>query len=143
MVMKELEEVLMEQITNMEVNELPECIPEMQEIYLDRTEKDNSKWLELITEALKTSKRFEIHCWNEETNWIEFALQYGTLKESTWKYGKIIEGEVTPEFVTMILDMPKPTDIEIYNKMTLFFNIFLDDYDFQSSHYGTEIIKEK
>lgn len=142
--MKELEKVLMEQIANMEVNELPECIPEMQEIYLDRTEKDNSKWLELITDALKTSKRFEIHCWNEETDWIDFALKYGNLKESTWKYGKIIEGEVTPEFVTSILDMPKPKDIEIYNKMTPFFNIFLDDYDFQSSHYGTEIyIKEK
>ena len=118
MQMKELETVLTEQIANMEVNELPECISEMQEIYLDRTEKDNSKWLELITEALKSSKRFEIHCWNEETDWIEFALQYGTLKESTWRYGKIIEGDVTPEFVTMILDMPKPTDIEIYNKMT-------------------------
>lgn len=144
MVMKELEKVLAEQIENMDVNGLPECISEMQEVYLDRTEKDNSKWLELITEALKTSKRFEIHCWNEETDWIEFALQYGTLNESTWRYGKIIEGEVTQEFVTMILDMPKPKDIEIYNKMTPFFNIFLDDYNFQSSHYGTEIyIKEK
>ncbi|MBQ6845156.1 MAG: hypothetical protein IJO60_11035 [Agathobacter sp.] len=142
--MKEVEKVLMEQIANMEVNEIPECISEMQEIYLDRAEKDNSKWLELITDTLKTSKRFEIHCWDEETDWIEFALKYGNLKESTWKYGKIIEGEVTPEFVTMILDMPKPTDIEIYNKMTPFFSIFLDNYDFQSCHYGTEIyIKEK
>jgi len=145
--MKELEKVLAEQITNMEVNDLPECISEMQEVYqevyLDRTEKDNSKWLELITEALKNAKHFEIHCWNEETDWIEFALQYGTLKESDWRYGKIIEGEVTPEFVSMILDMPQPTDVEIYNKMTPFFSIFLDNYDFQSCHYGTEIyIKE-
>ena len=146
--MKELEKVLMEQIMNMEVNESPECISEMQEIYqevyLDRTEKDNSKWLELITDTLKTSKCFEIHCWNEETEWIEFALQYGTLKESDWRYGKIIEGDVTPEFVKMILEMPKPTDVEICNKMTPFFSIFLDNYDFQSCHYGTEIyIKEK
>ena len=141
--MKELENVLVEQIENMEVNDLPECISEMQEVYLDRTEKDNSKWLELITEALKTSKRFEIHCWNEETDWIEFALKYGNFKESDWRYGKIIEGEVTPEFVTMILDMPKPTDVEIHNKMTPFFSIFLDNYAFQSCHYGTEIyIKE-
>ena len=47
MVMKELEKVLAEQITNMEANDLPECISEMkevyQEVYLDRTEKDNSK----------------------------------------------------------------------------------------------------
>ena len=144
MVMKDLERVLAEQITNMEVNDIPECISEMQEVYLDRTEKDNFKWLELITEALKTAKRFEIHCWNEETDWIEFALQYGTLKESDWRYGKIIEGDVTPEFVSMILNMPKPTDVEIYNKMTPFFSIFLDNYSFQSSHYGTEIyVKEK
>ena len=116
----------------------------MKEIYLERTETDNSVWLSLIEVAIKTAKRYEIHCWNEETEWIEFALQYGTLKESTWRYGKIIEGEVTPEFVTMILDMPKPTDTEIYNKMTPFFNIFLDDTNFQSCHYGTEIyIEEK
>lgn len=111
----------------------------MKEIYLDGTEKDNSVWLSSIKAAIKSAKHFEIHCWNEESNWLEFALQYGTLKESTWKYGKIIEGDVTPEFVTMILDMPKPTDVEIYNKMTPFFNIFLDDTKFQSCHYGTEL----
>ena len=38
----------------------------------------------------------------------------------------------------MLLDLPKPTDTEIYNKMTPFFNVFLDD-NFDSSHYGTEI----
>ena len=115
----------------------------MKEIYLDRKEKDNLEWLTLIETEIKASNRFEIHCWNEETDWIEFALKYGTLKESTWKYGKIIEGNVTPEFVTMILEMPKPTDIEIYNKMTPFFNIFLDDIKFQSCHYGTEIYIEE
>ena len=31
----------------------------------------------------------------------------------------------------------KPIDIEIENKMTPFFNVFLDD-KFQSCHYGTE-----
>lgn len=142
MVMKDLESVLAEQIANMGVNDLPECISEMQEVYLDRTEKDNSKWIELITKALKTAKRFEIHCWNEETDWIEFALQYGRFKESDWRYGKIIEGDVTPEFISMILEIPKPTDVEIYNKMTPFFNVFLDDTKFQSSHYGTEIYIE-
>lgn len=49
---------------------------------------------------------------------------------------------MTPEFISMILEMPKPTDVEIYNKMTPFFNIFLDDTKFQSSHYGTEIYLE-
>ena len=80
----------------------------------------------------------------EENEWIEVALKYGTLKESDWKHGKIIAGTVTPEFSNMILSMPKPQDIEICNKMTPFFSIFLDEYDFQSCHYGTEVyVKEK
>ena len=141
--MKGLKKVLVEQITDMKVNDITPCGTEIHSVYLDKTEKDNTKWLELITEALKTAKYFEIHCWNEETDWIEFALQYGTLKESTWNYGKIMEGEVTPEFVDMILGMPKPTDVEIYNKMTPFFNIFLNDTNFQSCHYGTEIYMEE
>ncbi len=65
-------------------------------------------------------------------------MQYGTLKESDWKYGKIIAGIVTPVFASMLLHMPKPAGTEIYNKMTPFFNVFLDDCFF-SSHYGTEV----
>ncbi len=115
---------------------------EMYSVYLDRSEKNNSKWLEMITEAIKGAKTFEIHCWNEENEWINVALQYGTLKYSDWKYGKIIVGTVTPEFSNMLLNMPKPQDIEIYNKMTPFFNVFLDG-SFQSCHYGTEIYVEE
>ena len=107
-------------------------------VYFDYTEKDNTRWLALITDALKTAKTFEIHCWNEETEWIELALRFGKLKESDWTHGKVIIGEVTPEFIKMILSQPKPTDNEAANKMTPFFNIFLDD-TFQSSHWGTEI----
>jgi len=106
--------------------------------YFDYTEKDNTRFLALITDALKNAKIFEIHCWNEESEWIGLALKYGKLKEDDWKYGKIITGEVTAEFIEMILSQPKPTDIEAANKMTPFFNVFLDD-TFQSSHWGTEI----
>jgi len=106
--------------------------------YFDYSEKDNTRFLTLITDALKTAKTFEIHCWNEETEWIELALKFGIQKEDDWKYGKIITGEVTAEFIEMILAQPKPTDIEAANKMTPFFNVFLDD-TFQSSHWGTEI----
>ena len=106
--------------------------------YFDYTEKDNTRFLALITDALKNAKIFEIHCWNEESEWIGLALEYGKLKEDDWKYGKIITGEVTAEFIEMILSQPKPTDIEAANKMTPFFNVFLDD-TFQSSHWGTEI----
>ena len=107
-------------------------------ITFDREETENSKWKALLLERLKTAKTFEIHCWNEETEWIELALQYGNLKESDWQYGKIIVGSVTPEFTSMLLALPKPTDTEIYNKMTPFFNVFLDN-GFSSSHYGTEV----
>ena len=107
-------------------------------IYFDYTEKGNTRWLNLMADALKNAKTFEIHCWNEETEEIALALKYGKLKESDWSYGKVIIGEVTPEFIKMILSQPKPTDIEAANKMTPFFNIFLDD-TFQSSHWGCEI----
>lgn len=107
-------------------------------ITFDREETDNSKWKALLAERLETAKSFEIHCWNEETEWIERALQYGSLKESNWRHGKIIAGNVTMEFVSMLLELPKPTDTEIYNKMTPFFNLFFDN-GFSSSHYGTEV----
>ena len=100
--------------------------------------RGNSKWLSYITTALDGAKTFEIHCWNEETEWIELALQYGNLKEDDWQYGKIVSGDVTPAFAQMLLGQPKPSDTEIYNKMTPFFNVFLDG-KFQSCHYGTEL----
>jgi len=142
-VMKDLEKALAEQIADIKANDIPDCNTALHPVFLDRTEKDNSKWLGMLIKSLKDAKTFEIHCWNGEDEWIEVALKYGTLKESDWKYGKIIEGNVTPEFSDMLLSMPKPQDIEIDNKMTPFFNVFLDS-GFQSSHYGTEIfIKER
>lgn len=141
--MKELENALAEQIADLEINTSEPCETAVESVYLDRTEADNSRWLEIITPKVGSAKQFEIHCWNEETEWIEVALQYGVLKDSTWKYGKAITGDVTQDFINMLLNMEKPKDTEIYNKMTPFFNVFLDD-DFQSCHYGTEIyIEEK
>ena len=71
MVNNELEKVLTEQILDLKVNEISPCKTEMYPIYLDRTEKDNSKWLEILLRALNGAKTFEIHCWNEESEWIE------------------------------------------------------------------------
>ena len=107
-------------------------------VYFDYSEKDNTHFLALLTDALKNAKTFEIHCWNEEKEEIALAFKFGKLKESDWSYGKVIIGAVTPEFIKMILSQPKPIDTEAANKMTPFFNIFLDD-TFQSSHWGTEI----
>ena len=138
MVFEDLKKALSGAIMDLKPAPIPDEVIEFEEVTLDRSEADNSKWLSYIKAALDNAKTFEIHCWNEETEWIELALQYGSLKEDDWRHGKIITGDVTPEFVQMLLDQPKPTDTEIENKMTPFFNVFLDDR-FQSCHYGTEL----
>ena len=138
MVFDDLKKALSGAIMDLKPAPIPDEVIEFEEVPLDRSETDNSKWLSYITVALKNAKIFEIHCWNEETEWIELALQYGSLKDDDWRHGKIIVGDVTPEFVQMLLGQPKPADTEIYNKMTPFFNVFLDD-KFQSCHYGTEL----
>ena len=56
----------------------------------------DSSWL------ANDAKTFEIHCWNEETEWIELALKYGTLQENVWDLGKVINGEITDEFIDMM-----------------------------------------
>ena len=98
----------------------------------------SQQWKDIIRSNLQAAKSFEIHCWTEEAEWIELALRYGGLKETDWAYGKVVSGEVTQEFIEMLLQQPKPVDTEIYNKMTPFFSIFLDN-GFESSHYGTEV----
>ena len=135
---KELEKALSGAIMDLKPAPIPDEPIECEMVTLDRSETDNARWLAYITAALKDAGTFEIHCWNEETEWIELALRYGSLKDNDWQYGKMITGDVTPEFVQMLLSQPKPVDIDICNKMTPFFNIFLDDR-FQSCHYGTEL----
>ena len=92
----------------------------------------------MMEDALQTAKTFEIHCWKEETEAIALALGYGTVKDSDWRYGRVIVGTVTEAFVEMLLSQPKPTDTEAANKMTPFFNIFFDN-GFQSCHWGVEL----
>ena len=108
-------------------------------ISFDGTEKDNRSWRELVAKYIFSAKNFEIHCWEDEQNEIALALGYGKVKPSDWKHGTIISGEVTPEFTEFILAAEKPADCHVYNKMTPFFSIFLDN-GFSSEHYGTENI---
>ena len=116
----------------------PENAAEQWSVALDGAEETDSRWRTYMSAALKTAKTFEIHCWAEETECIELALQYGKQKDTDWRYGKIIAGDVTPEFCAFLLGLPKPTDTELYNKMTPFFTISLDN-GFWSEHYGTEL----
>lgn len=96
------------------------------------------EWKNIMAQKLKTASSFEIHCWNEEVEEIKAALRYGGLKETGWGYGKVIAGTVTERFVCELLAAPKPSDTEVYNKMTPYFSIFLDN-GFSSEHYGTEL----
>lgn len=138
MVFKDLKNVLPEAIIDLKPASVPDEPVEFEMMTLDGSEKDNSKWLSYIMAALDGAKTFEIHCWNEEPEWIDLALRFGRLKDDDWRHGKIIAGDVTPEFVQMLLSQPKPADTGIYNKMTPFFNVFLDN-KIRSCHYGTEL----
>ncbi len=140
--MKDLEKTLTGLIEELKpVPYTPGDVVDYWSLNLDYTEKDNSKWFFYMTDALRTASTFEIHCWNEESEWIELALQYGKRKDSDWRHGKIIAGQVTPEFIKMLMEQPKPSDTEICNKMTPFFTIALDN-GFWSAHYGTELSKQ-
>ena len=107
-------------------------------IEIDLSSATNEEWKTIMSEKLRNAARFEIHCWNGEKKEIEMALLYGRLKKTGWSYGKVIEGKVTEEMAAFLLSLPKPTDTEVYNKMTPFFSIFLDN-GFSSEHYGTEL----
>ena len=136
--MKSLESALTDLISDLKPVPADVVPMECETLTLDGTETTNAVWRQWMEAALAEAKTFEIHCWKEETQWIRFALNYGTVKPSDWKYGTIVEGPVTPDFTRMLLTEPKPTDREIYNKMTPVFSIFLDN-GYESAHYGTEL----
>lgn len=133
-----LQEVLTSLIGELKPVPIPDEPVSMGEmITLDGRDADNRRWLDIIVPYLEKAQTFEIHCWHGEEEILSLALPFGTEQETDWKYGRIVKGTVTPQFREMLKNLPKPTDTEAYNKMTPFFNVFLDD--FQSSHYGTEL----
>lgn len=133
-----LQQVLSEQLSSIDAAPVSAEMPAFKEMYFDHAEPDNSRWKELVRAALENAQHFEIHCWNEEQECIALARKFGREKETNWRHGVVIAGSVTREFKEWILQLPKPADTDIYNKMTPFFNLFLDDI-FQSCHYGTEV----
>ena len=98
----------------------------------------NRGWRDVVRMYAQGAKTFEIHCWKEETDWINLAMDYGAVKETEFSNMVVIRGEITPAFLEMLLTMEKPQDTEIYDKMTPFFSIFFDN-GFSSEHYGTEL----
>ncbi|MBS4961346.1 MAG: hypothetical protein KHZ62_11130 [Clostridiales bacterium] len=106
----------------------------------DSSKTAHEKWKKIMRRNLKASKTFEIHCWKDEIEEIQLALAFGSIKNTSWTFGTVIEGDVTPNFTDFLLSLPKPIDTEIVDKMTPFFSIFLDN-GFSSEHYGTELYK--
>ena len=85
---------------------------------------DNNKWWkELFKHYVQKGKKFEIRCWNEEKESIGLISKFGTVEKSKTTKEIIISGDITNEFIELILNEEMPEDQNIYNKMTQFFTI--------------------
>lgn len=137
---KELEDALTQSISSLKPAEIsPSDTWEYEYIALDGIHSDNNRWRDLAEPYLRTARRFEIHCWEDETQEITLALRFGTVKPFDWQHGTVIEGDMTQAFIHLLLSLPKPADTLFSSKLTPFFTIMLDN-GFSSSHYGTELI---
>ena len=81
---------------------------------------------------------FEIRCWREETSEIENASWYGVSAADSYEVS--IKGIVTDGLLKEWLT-EEPTDKTIYNKMTKYFTIHVENdlCKLWSEHYGTEM----
>ena len=81
---------------------------------------------------------FEIRCWREEISEIENASWYGVSAADSYEVS--IKGVVTAGLLKEWLT-EEPTDKTIYNKMTKYFTIHVENdlCKLWSEHYGTEM----
>lgn len=107
-------------------------------LQVNRTVHDKKWWNDLVRACVLVGDPFEIHCWHDETDVVTQALRFGHKEVSNWHGGTVIKGRITREFLSFLTESPKPTDTEIYNKMTPFFSIFFGNR-LCSEHYGTEM----
>ena len=110
-------------------------------ILIGNEHNDSQWWNDLVRVCGMVGDTFEIHCWPDETKEIKAALKYGKQVKTSWS-GTVIRGIITREFLTFLTEAKKPTDTQIYNKMTPFFTVNLGNR-FNSEHYGTEVIISK
>lgn len=103
---------------------------------------DKRWWNDLVRACAIVGDTFEIHCWSDEKTDIQAALKYGHKVSTTWSGGTVIRGRITKDFLSFLTEAPKPTDTDIYNKMTPFFSIFFGG-KLYSEHYGTEVTISK
>ena len=96
-------------------------------------EAENAEeWRKFALKYINSAEKFEIHCWNEEKDEQKLALKYGTIKPYDWQYGVVIEGEVTEDFIALLMKTKADE-----GKMTPFFSVFLDN-GISFEHYGRE-----
>lgn len=113
-------------------------------ISLQMIEKKTSSdwWRELVEHFVNVGDTFEIRCWKEELDEIRQASLYGNPTED---YNEIsIKGVVTAELLAELLS-DEPKDKSIYNKMTKYFTINVENEKcfLCSAHYGTEMYLER
>ena len=98
---------------------------------------DHSK--KIMEHFVRVGDAFEIRCWREEVAEIREASLYGTAVGD--KYEVSIKGTITKELLEKLL-IEEPADKSIYNKMTKYFAIHVENdlCDIWSEHYGTEMI---
>ena len=99
-------------------------------------------WRKVVKHFVNVGDAFEIRCWKEETDEIKQASLYGNPTED--KNEVSIKGVVTAELLTELLS-DEPSDKSIYNKMTKYFtiNVENDKCFLCSAHYGTEMYLER
>ena len=110
----------------------------MQSIQLISRLDNNKWWKDLFIHYANKGKTFEIRCWDEEIESIELISKFGTVEKSKTTKEIIITGDITNEFIDLIVKEKMPVDQNIYNKMSQFFSINIDK-SYTSAHYGTEI----
>lgn len=108
-------------------------------ILVGQNDLEKKWWNDIVKACAVVGDVFEIHCWSDERAEIKAALQFGHKVTSTWREGTVIRGRITKEFLSFLMEAPKPQDTGIYNKMTPFFTIIFGS-TLHSEHYGTEII---
>ena len=99
-------------------------------------------WRKIVEHFVNVGDAFEIRCWKEEVDEIRQTSLYGNSTED--KNEVSIKGVVTAELLAELLS-EEPSDKSIYNKMTKYFTINVENERcfLCSAHYGTEMYLEK
>jgi hypothetical protein len=95
-------------------------------------------WKKIIQYFVKPGDEIEIRCWNEEKEEIKKAMSYGRPIQIESNFQTAIKGIVTEQMIKEFLTLPEPVDKVVYNKMTEFFTILVEN-KISSEHYGTEL----